>query len=134
MLMVKEIVGYQIVERPVVSRVLKDAKCSCEILKNPIGLHCKIKFHAFNYSKDYIKEKILELFAISKLEPSGYGEEWAYLGTLDFSVKVKISSFDVLPLLNNNACAVLYLNRDKAVARFIANFLITFKIEEIKFL
>lgn len=134
MIMIKDIVGYQIVERPAISRVLKNATCWCEVLKSPIGNHCKLKFHSFNYPKDYIKEKILELMAISKIENSGFGEEYAYLGTIDFCVKVKISSFDILPLLNNNAAAVLYLNHDKAVARFIANFLITFEIEEIKFL
>lgn len=132
--MIKEIKNYQIVERPVISRVLKNAKCSCEIIKSPIGNHSKLTFHAFNYPKDYIKEKILELGAISKIEFSEHGEEYAYLGTIDFSVKVKICSFDVLPLLNNNAAAVMYLNHDNAVARFISNFLITFEIEDMKFL
>lgn len=132
--MVKEIKNYQIVERPVMSRVLKDAKCSCEIQKSPIGNHCKLKFHAFNYPKDYVKEKILELGAISKIDLSGFGEEYVRLLTIDFCVKVKIVSFNVLPLLNNNAAAVLYLNHDNAVARFVSNFLTTFEIEDIKFL
>lgn len=135
MLMIKEIKNYQIVERPVISRVLKNAKCSCEIIKSPIGNHSKLTFHAFNYPKDYIKEKILELMAIAKLE-NRYDttNEYAYFNNIAVSVKVKIYSFDVLPLLNNSAAAMLYMNNDNAVARFISNFLIAFEIEDMKFL
>lgn len=73
--------------------------------------------------------------AIAKLE-NRYDttNEYVYFNNIAVSVKVKIYSFDVLPLLNNSAAAMLYMNNDNAVARFISNFLITFEIEDMKFL
>jgi len=48
MLTVKVIKDFEYVERPVVQRVLQDAKCFAEVLKNPIAPQIKMKINCFN--------------------------------------------------------------------------------------
>lgn len=67
-MILKTIKDFNLVETPVTVRTLKDAKCYCEYLKNPIGTNCVLKFHSFNHPKDYIRDKIREIKVICELE------------------------------------------------------------------
>jgi len=139
MITVKEVVGYKLIEREIPFRVLKDAKCYCEICKSPIEIHSKIKFGIFNYPKDYIHDKFYELMYISKYgsfnqKISTYENRADIQKYPDIYLNFTFTTFDAVPLLNNNAACVMYLNHEDQAIRFFSNFLITFEIDEIKYI
>jgi hypothetical protein len=137
MLTVKVIKDFEYVERPVVQRILQDAKCYAEVLKNPIGPQTKLKFFGFNQPRDYTIEKIYELQAISKLEYfTKYGDDYVHFNKsfIQLSLDFKFSTFNALQLINNNAVAVMNLNHDNVYVRFLSNLLITFEIEGVRYL
>lgn len=137
MLTVKVIKDFEYVEHPVVQRVLQDAKCFAEVLKNPIGPQIKMKFYGFNQPRDYTIEKIYELQAVSKLEYFvKYGDDYVHFNKsfIQLSLDFKFSTFNAIHLINNNALAVMNLNHENACVRFLSNLLITFEIEGVRYL
>jgi hypothetical protein len=137
MLTVKVIKGYEYVERPVVQRILQDAKCYAEVLKNPIGPQIKVKFFGFNQPRDYTIEKIYEIQAISKLQHfTKFGDDYVSFNQsfIQLSLDLKFSTFNALHLINNNAVAVMNLNHDNVCVRFLSNLLVTFEIEAVRYL
>lgn len=132
------ILGGRGVDVPIVHRDLKDAKCNCEMIKSPIGFHSVFTFNCFNQPKNYVIDKIYELYFISKYFSNNdyaVNDQHVQFNKIDMFLKVKLNpDFDTRLLINNSSTTIMYLSHDDKVVRFLSNFLITFEMEEIKFL
>lgn len=138
-MILKTIKDFNLVETPVTVRTLKDAKCYCEYLKNPIGTNCVLKFHSFNHPKDYIRDKIREIKVICELEYfNKYGEEWVYFSYEQNApvLRFKFSGQSINPIhfIENPAVPLLYVKDENKTVRFLSNFLIQFEIESVNYL
>ena len=128
---------FSVHEVPVTHRILKNAKCSVDIYKNPIGANSILKFHSFNHPKNHITDKIREIKAISELSQfTKYGEEWVYYNYENDGpcLKFKFSGKTINPehFIENSAIPLLYVRDENVVIRFFSNFLINFELENIR--
>lgn len=129
---VKGIKGFEFVDIPIVHRDLGEVTCDCYVLKNPIGNNTKITFSTFNCPKNYLFDKMYELQYISKI---GFfrrtGEQYVCLDKINTQVIVLVNSDLTLHILNNKAYAIMNINHESEVIRFLSNFVMTFEIANI---